>query len=41
MTITHARFALERIGAEPQEWTSRHSPLAAWRLREQARDPHA
>jgi DNA-binding MarR family transcriptional regulator len=37
MTITHVRFAIERIGAEPQEWTSRHSPLAAWRLREQAR----
>lgn len=37
MTITHVRFALEGIGAEPQEWTSRHSPLAAWRLRERAR----
>lgn len=36
-TITHVRFALERLGAEPQEWTSRHSPLAAWRLRERAR----
>lgn len=36
-TITHVRFALERIGAEPQEWTSRHSPLAAWRLRQRAR----
>ncbi|MDX2680340.1 PadR family transcriptional regulator [Streptomyces sp. NY05-11A] len=36
-TITHVRFALEGIGAEPQEWTSRHSPLAAWWLREQAR----
>ncbi|MDK0524806.1 TniQ family protein [Streptomyces sp. ML-6] len=36
-TITHVRFALEHLGAEPQEWTSRHSPLAAWRLRERAR----
>lgn len=35
-TITHVRFGLERIGAEPQEWTSRHSPLASWRLRKRA-----
>ncbi|MGG2463746.1 hypothetical protein ACO0M4_28785 [Streptomyces sp. RGM 3693] len=36
-TITHVRFALEHLGAEPQEWTSRHSPLVSWRLRERAR----
>ncbi|MFL4492407.1 TniQ family protein [Streptomyces sp. VTCC 41912] len=36
-TITHVRFALERLGAEPREWTSRTSPLVSWRLRERAR----
>ena len=36
-TITHVRFALERVGAEPQEWSSRHSPLASWHLRDRAR----
>lgn len=36
-TLIHVRFALEHVAPPPREWTSRHSPLAAWRLRERAR----
>ncbi|MFF2378655.1 TniQ family protein [Streptomyces xiamenensis] len=36
-TLTNVRFALERISPKPREWTSRHTPLEAWRLRQRAR----
>ncbi|MFE1836474.1 TniQ family protein [Streptomyces sviceus] len=36
-TLAHIRFALEHVATEPQVWTGKASPLAAWRLRERAR----
>lgn len=36
-TLAHIRFALEHVTTEPQTWTGKASPLAAWRLREHAR----
>ncbi|WP_326657780.1 TniQ family protein [Streptomyces sp. NBC_00385] len=36
-TLAHVRFALERVGPEPRQWTGRASPLVSWQLREQAR----
>ncbi|AVH54829.1 MULTISPECIES: TniQ family protein [Streptomyces] len=35
-TLAHIRFALEHVTTEPQVWTGKASPLAAWRLRERA-----
>ncbi|MEV5216786.1 TniQ family protein [Streptomyces albidoflavus] len=34
--VTHVRLALEHIDQGPREW-SRHTPTAAWKLRERAR----
>ncbi|MEU3282715.1 PadR family transcriptional regulator, partial [Streptomyces antibioticus] len=35
-SVTHVRLALEHIDQSPREW-SRHTPTAAWKLRERAR----